>query len=519
MKYLSTIIISIILAGIFAIFSHYVYGLQITEIMFNPVGADTGREWIEITLNESDGCINFTEYKLFEENTNHNIYKYDYNNNLNDSEIACKYIILSNDVNKFLQDYPYLNYSNDSSTSSDVIIYKSSFSLNNDGEYIAVKKDNKIIDEINYTLLIENIDVAEGYSLEYYSDFWRNSVLLKGNPGNILSDENNVSNININNITNIIVNDTADNQTKTINESSNITVDNITDNITENITDISNISYDKECNVSIGILIKNSSIIYENNVPIKFQNKIETDNPATAESGYIIEYWIEDLFGNIVKNKVTTSNQDEKSFTPKIEEADKILVIRNVLRNYSVNNYSCDISNNSGEKIFLVKNSLYVPTTLTKSTTCSACSSKAQTCESSKSSSIYPVGSNSTQNMSPETLIKIINVCNGSQTNTSNDITFMQNSLTQNTYGLSQTKMINAISSNTSSQNSTQNAGKTTSMIVYESPNIKNRIYALIGLILVGLTCVLFVGYKIIMHKTLGTHAESTAEFTAESKR
>lgn len=466
--------------------SYYVYGFQITEIMFNPEGADTGREWIEIELNGSNECINFTEYKLFEEGINHNIYKYDYN-----SDIACDYIILSNDINKFLQDYPYLNNTN---LSNNITIYKSSFSLSNDGENIAIKKGDTIVDEINYTLLIESIDVIEGYSLEYYSNFWRNSALLKGNPGNILFSQNHSEDYNR------TMNYTISNQTEIINDSKNTTINATINNVTENITDTNtfNISDSQKCNVSINILIKNTSAVYENNVPIRFQNKIEVDDSTKIEAGYVIEYWIEDLFGNIVKNKVVTNNQDEKSFTPKIEEADKILIIKNMLKNYS-----CNVSNNSGEKIFLVKNSLYSPA---KPPTCPACNSKTSACESNS----YPVScSIITQNESQKPLIKIINVCNESKTNTSNYIKSMQNSLTQNTYGLNQIQTLSVLSSNLSNKNNTQNAGKTTSMIVYESPNMKNRLYALIGLILVGITCIILVVYKIITHKTLSTATES----------
>ena len=63
---------SIILLTIILLTSiRQVTALSITEIMFNPQGADTGREWIELHVNETDGCINLTEYRLFEEETNH----------------------------------------------------------------------------------------------------------------------------------------------------------------------------------------------------------------------------------------------------------------------------------------------------------------------------------------------------------------------------------------------------------------------------------------------------------------
>lgn len=131
--------------------SKQVYGLRISEIMFNPDGADTGREWIEIELNESDGCINLTEYKLFEENTNHNIYAYS-------DELACHYAIICSDVNKFLLDYEYLNKSAaNTDHSSNIQIYKSTFSLSNSGEELALKRNNEFIDYIDYSLILVGV--------------------------------------------------------------------------------------------------------------------------------------------------------------------------------------------------------------------------------------------------------------------------------------------------------------------------------------------------------------------------
>jgi len=51
-------------------------------------------------------------------------------------------------------------------------------------------------------------------------------------------------------------------------------------------------------------------------------------------------------------------------------------------------------------------------------------------------------------------------------------------------------------SSNTSKTSKSADTGPT-GMIVYESPNMKNRIYAIIGLIMVGLTCIGAISYKI----------------------
>jgi len=58
--------------------------------------------------------------------------------------------------------------------------------------------------------------------------------------------------------------------------------------------------------------------LYSIGQSIKF--KIETDD------SYI--YWVEDLFGNYVKNKVNSSSKSEKSFTPNFNEQEKVFVIK-----------------------------------------------------------------------------------------------------------------------------------------------------------------------------------------------
>lgn len=431
---------------------HQALGFQITEIMFNPDGADSGREWIEIELNSSEECINLTEYKLFEEGTNHNIYE-------SASDIFCKYAIISSDVNKFFQEYAYIN------NTSNVVVYKSTFSLSNSGENIAIKKGSEIIDEINYTLLIENINITEGYSLEYYSNYWRTSELLNGNPGELIFEEN------------VSGNNTV------IENSTNIT-NTIDDNSTNNTINTTNITTDNYCNIALNILIKNSSTIYENDVSIKFQNKLMKENYTNIDEEYVIDYWVEDLFGNIIKNKISTNNQDEKSFTPKIEEPDKILVIKNMLKNIS-----CNLSNTSdvsGERIILIKNSKYSETK-SKSATCPVCSSKATSCEPCICLDLQKSAQNNSQ-----PFIKIINVCNASKESKET-----QNSVTENSFELGSIQIQDSPSNNLSNKSLASNTSKMTSMVIYESPNLKNRLYALIGLILVGLICTSIIVYKL----------------------
>ena len=78
------------------------------------------------------------------------------------------------------------------------------------------------------------------------------------------------------------------------------------------------------CNISINITT--NKLIYNNQETIKFYNTLNNNSfPFT------IEYWIEDLFHNIIKSKTNTTNLNQKSYTPNIEEQDKTLIIKNRL--------------------------------------------------------------------------------------------------------------------------------------------------------------------------------------------
>jgi hypothetical protein len=183
----------------------------------------------------------------------------------------------------------------------------------------------------------------------------------------------------------------------------------------------------------------------------------------------------------MLKSKMITSNQDEKSFTPKINEADKILLIRGTIKNID-----CSISKDSDEKILLIKNDGYAPQQCTacdcKATKCSLCTSKT----SSSAEGILKEKSS----ISPVPSIKIVNVCNNSG-NVSDDKNISRNM--KEAVQLATTG-IQTLSDNNSKKSIDK--GLTTGMIIYESPNLKNRFYAIVGLILVGLTLIIIFVYK-----------------------
>ena len=102
---------------------------------------------------------------------------------------------------------------------------------------------------------------------------------------------------------------------------------------------------------------------------------------------YYIEYWIEDIYGNILKNNLQTSNLNEKSYTTSVNEKTVAIIIKNRLINISCNDsVQTNLDNYSSEKIIIIKNPEY------KEKECDKC----EKCESTSSSTIF--GSQSREN-------------------------------------------------------------------------------------------------------------------------
>ncbi len=110
--------------------------VQITEIMYDVSGTDTGREWIELT-NTGSGALDVSSFKLFEANTNHALSLVAGTGVLQPGSSA----IIADDATKFKIDWP--SYSG--------VLFDSSFSLSNTGESLAIKDSSlEILDSITY---------------------------------------------------------------------------------------------------------------------------------------------------------------------------------------------------------------------------------------------------------------------------------------------------------------------------------------------------------------------------------
>ncbi len=102
------------------------------------------------------------------------------------------------------------------------------------------------------------------------------------------------------------------------------------------------------CDIWLNITFDN--FIYQEGEKIKFKTEL---NDETFPFG--VEYWIEDSFGEYHKNSYVSENTNQKTWTTKIEEDDRVLWIKARV------NASCndtDLSNNYDEKMFIVLGSI-----------------------------------------------------------------------------------------------------------------------------------------------------------------
>jgi hypothetical protein len=130
-------------------------------------------------------------------------------------------------------------------------------------------------------------------------------------------------------------------------------------------------TFNISCNVSL--IVETEKLIYGNGEKLSFKNRLNNDSFK-----YKIEYWIEDLFGNIFKKPYVTENLNKKSYTPKIETKVEVLkIIANITY------LACNDSNKSDnyfEKLFIVKNDNYKEEKLE----CPECECQEETTESKK---------------------------------------------------------------------------------------------------------------------------------------
>lgn len=139
------------------------YGLQITEIMYNPDGTDSKREWIEV-YNDQDQSVDLASYVLLENNVNHGITHF---KGLTEIPPG-SYAVIAGNAEQFVSEF-----------SGTTNVYDSVFTLNNTGENISIlDEDGETSTSVTYQSSWGGED--DGNSLNLVSGNW---VARKPSPG------------------------------------------------------------------------------------------------------------------------------------------------------------------------------------------------------------------------------------------------------------------------------------------------------------------------------------------------
>jgi hypothetical protein len=363
--------------------------LSITEIMYNPsseMGSDTDLEWVEI-YNSGESAFNLTLFKV--------------NGKSIDSAIVEPegYLVIARELfdgsdkdnDSFSKLYPEV-----------LAVDAGAFTLGNTESELIISNQT-----INFTAhyLDDFGGDGNGYSLELINETWLESKELYGTPGRkntaefkeeIIEkglklepylDKEIYTNYNYNRLfkikflnkdvcsdkEEIVVQYLLFKQQELIFESTfskeigcstysntgNLMVEeegeyvlcghstsHESNQVCQNITviDVSKVP----CDLAINVLTE--KMVYDNKEKIGYYNILNEE-----KFPYYIEYWVEDFLGEIFKKKTQTSNTNKKSYTPKIKEVDRALLIKAKVYPFCAD---LNVSNNEAEQLVVIVNSV-----------------------------------------------------------------------------------------------------------------------------------------------------------------
>ena len=348
------------------IFSQQAYALIINEVMYNPSDAN---EWIEIYNNGPE--LDFSNFILTDNYETDNIICCSFEPN-------CSLIIYENSF-AIITDQDTTFYNNFTTNATKLCIDDNSIGngLGNTADTIIISNTNETFDNLTY----DGSLAMKGYSIEKFDNKWRQSIDFGGSPGkeNPEREINYIISFNYNlhlgtnenffsvskedceeqeiifyyNISNDISEPFFENSiTETIGCNKNIGTIEITDYGNYFIcASLKNLSICRSFSVqqeacSASLTIETDKEFYSNNETVKFKLIPEIE----IDSAFIIEYWIEDLLGNVVKSKYNTTSISEKSWKLDFDEKDAIFSIK-------ANLYT-ECINATAEKIFFALNNI-----------------------------------------------------------------------------------------------------------------------------------------------------------------
>lgn len=142
--------------------------LEITEIMYDVEGSDTGTEWVEIYNNGSQ-AIDIASWHFYENETHHGLSPDGFS------------ILAPSSYALIVQDIAMIR----SLYGNSIKLIKSSFSLNNTGETLALSDENKSI-QGNVSYSVDDGAAGNGMSLQWNSNEW---IQAEPTPGAVNQSE------------------------------------------------------------------------------------------------------------------------------------------------------------------------------------------------------------------------------------------------------------------------------------------------------------------------------------------
>jgi|GEM_PF-4729592 len=139
--------------------------LKITEVMYNPAGADEGREWLEV-WNDTSQSVKLSELTFFEGGVNHKINFVSGSDDL----MPGGYAVIAGNDEMFKSDWPAFSGG----------LFDSSFSLSNIKEIIEIRSGETTVAKVSYEGVVAGS--GDGNSVGTVDGTWKANTPTPGGP-------------------------------------------------------------------------------------------------------------------------------------------------------------------------------------------------------------------------------------------------------------------------------------------------------------------------------------------------